>query len=177
MFDSILYFHIDIFYFSCYFDGVKGKITNICFTTIPLLIILVMNIILYFLTWQRISVEAKRLKNALGKNAKSIRASHQAARTMSLFVTAFFAQWWAMALYGMWQLIDENVPQALFQFVTTFSNIGGILNGIVYIIIRRRKTRAIKDTLRMSTLYKASQKDKPWINMIHSSRAKKIICL
>lgn len=105
-----------------------------------------MNIVLYFLTWQRISVEGKRLKNALGKNAKSIRASHQAARTMSLFVTAFFAQWWAMALYGTWQLIDENVPQALFQFVTTFSNIGGILNGIVYIIIRRRKTRAIKDT-------------------------------
>ncbi|KAJ8310604.1 hypothetical protein KUTeg_012469 [Tegillarca granosa] len=130
----------------CYFDGVKGKITNICFTTIPLLVILVMNTALYFITWQRIRVEGKRLKNVLGNSAKSIRASHQAARTMSLFVIAFIAQWWAMALYGTWQLIDENVPLALFQFVTTFSNVGGILNGVVYIIIRRRKLRAIKDT-------------------------------
>lgn len=45
-----------------------------------------------------------------------------------------------MALYGVWQLVDENlVPQALFQFVTTFSNVGGVLNGIVYIVIRKRK--------------------------------------
>ena len=57
---------------------------------------------------------------------------------MSLFVAAFLIQWWAMALYGISQLV-AIVPQALFQFVTTFSNVGGILNAIVYIIIRRRK--------------------------------------
>ena len=33
----------------------------------------------------------------------------------SLFVTAFFAQWWAMALYGIWQML-ATVPQTLFQF-------------------------------------------------------------
>lgn len=46
-----------------------------------------------------------------------------------------------MALYGIWQMIAP-VPQSLFQFVTTFSNIGGILNGVVYIIIRRRRATA-----------------------------------
>jgi hypothetical protein len=44
-----------------------------------------------------------------------------------------------MSLYGIWQLIDD-VPQLLFSFVTTFSNVGGILNGIVFIIILKRKT-------------------------------------
>jgi hypothetical protein len=44
-----------------------------------------------------------------------------------------------MSLYGIWQVIDD-VPQLLFSFVTTFSNVGGILNGIVFIIILKRKT-------------------------------------
>jgi hypothetical protein len=44
-----------------------------------------------------------------------------------------------MSLYGIWQVIDD-VPQLLFSFVTTFSNVGGILNGIVFIIILKGKT-------------------------------------
>ncbi|XP_060077101.1 uncharacterized protein LOC132556684 [Ylistrum balloti] len=128
----------------CYFDGVKGEIANVFFTTVPLLLVLVINIILYALTWYRIHTEGKRLRNVIGKEATTVRASHKVARTMSLFVTAFFAQWWAMALYGVWQL-SADVPQALFQFVTTFSNVGGILNGIVYVIIRRRKMSGYYD--------------------------------
>ena len=131
--------------YSCYFDGVKGEIANVFFTTVPLLLVLTINIVLYILTWIRLRTEAKRLKYVLGKDAKTVRASHGAARTMSLFVVAFFVQWWAMAVYGIWQLATDDVPQLLFQFVTTYSNIGGILNGIVYIIIRRRKSSATKD--------------------------------
>ena len=67
-----------------------------------------------------------------------MRASHRAACAMSLFVAAFFVQWWAMALYGVWVMAGE-VPQPVFHFVTTFSNIGGGLNLVVYILIRRRK--------------------------------------
>ena len=100
-----------------------------------------MNIVFYGLTWRKISSESRRLQHTLGQEAATIRASLQAAKTMSLFVTAFFAQWWAMALYGIWQMIAP-VPQVLFQFVTTFSNVGGILNGVVYIIIRRRRASA-----------------------------------
>lgn len=122
----------------CYFDGIKGKWTNIFFTTVPLLLVLVINIVLYILSWYRIYKETKELKDSLGKACRALRASHKAAKTMSLFVTAFFVQWWAMALYGIWQLIDE-VPFLLFNFVTTFSNVGGILNGIVFVIIMRRK--------------------------------------
>ncbi|XP_057309182.1 uncharacterized protein LOC130647366 [Hydractinia symbiolongicarpus] len=122
----------------CYFDGVKGEYANLFFTTVPLLLILTVNIIMYILTWYRIQKEEPKFKDVSGKGAHMVRASHRAAKTMSLFVAAFFIQWWAMALYGVWQLVAD-VPQALFQFVTTFSNIGGILNGVVYAIIRSRK--------------------------------------
>ncbi|XP_057309263.1 uncharacterized protein LOC130647428 [Hydractinia symbiolongicarpus] len=122
----------------CYFDGVKGMYANLFFTTVPLVIILTTNIVLYVLTWYRIRKEEPRFKNSSGQDANVVRSSHRAAKNMSLFVAAFFIQWWARVLYGVWQIIAV-VPQALFQCVTTFSNIGGILNGIVYVIIRKRK--------------------------------------
>lgn len=123
----------------CYFDGVKGKVANICFTTVPLLIILVMNIVLYVLTWKRIHDQTEVVKQSYGKMSASMSASHRAAQAMSLFVVAFFIQWWAMAFYGIWQLVNENVPQPVHHFVTTFSNIGGCLNLGVYFLIRRRQ--------------------------------------
>lgn len=123
----------------CYFDGIKGNVANICFTTVPLLIILVLNTVLYILTWKRIREQTETVKQNFGTMSASMRASHRAAKAMSLFVVAFFIQWWAMAFYGFWQLIDENVPQPIHHLVTTFSNIGGCLNLGVYIILRRRQ--------------------------------------
>ena len=132
-----IFFHFIYLFFSCYFDGVKGVVANICFTTVPLLLILLMNTVLYILTWKRIHDETKQIKDTLGKKSASMRASHRAAKAMSLFVAAFFIQWWAMALYGIWGLAGD-VPQVIFHLVTTFSNLGGILNLGVYIIIRRK---------------------------------------
>lgn len=121
----------------CYFDGVKGTVANLFFTTVPLALILVMNIVLYILTWIRIHKETKRLH--LGDSSQLMSANFTAARNMSLFVVAFFIQWWAMAIFGVWAYVTpDNVPQLLFHLVTTFSNIGGILNLIVYLIIRQR---------------------------------------
>jgi hypothetical protein len=44
-------------YFSCYFDGAKGKPSNIFFTTGLLMTVLTMNIILYLLSWYRMHQE------------------------------------------------------------------------------------------------------------------------
>lgn len=68
-------------------------------------------------------------------------ASHRAARTISMFVVAFFMQWWAMLVFGVWELASDEVPQPIFHVVTTFSNIGGVQNLIVYILIRRIQFR------------------------------------
>ncbi|XP_062614328.1 uncharacterized protein LOC134276060 [Saccostrea cucullata] len=126
--------------YSCYLDKVKGGVTIFFYTTAPLLAVLITNIILYGLTWKRIRSESRRLQNTLGQEVATTRSAIKAGKTMLLFVTAFFIQWWPLSLYGIWQLIAP-VPLAVFQFVITFSNVGGVLNGIVYIIIRRRRTK------------------------------------
>lgn len=65
-----------------------------------------------------------------------MRMAHNAARNMTFFVAAFFVQWWAFAIYGVWALVD-NVPQILFQLVTIFNNLGGVVNLGVYMFIRK----------------------------------------
>ena len=62
---------------SCYFDGVTGVMANILFTTVPLTVILVMNIVLYTLTWFRVRSEEQRFRDMSGKDARIIRASHR----------------------------------------------------------------------------------------------------
>lgn len=149
-----------ILYFSCFFDGVKGRLTNILFTTVPILLALSSNIVLYVLTWTRIHRQASEIKKTLGTMSANMRASHRSARAMSMFVAAFFIQWWALPLYGVWGLVNDDIPQVIFHFVTIFSNIGGVLNLGVYLIIRRRKTNR-KD--RMSTIKRA------WVSDIQKS--------
>ncbi|XP_045215012.2 uncharacterized protein LOC123565069 [Mercenaria mercenaria] len=128
----------------CYFDGVKGVTANMCFTTVPLLIIIVMNSVMYVLTWKRIKEQTRNIRSSMKesrgstKSRSTLSSSQRAARTMSMFVVAFFIQWWSLALFGVWALVDDDVPQVIFHFVTTFTNIGGCLNLGIFLIMRYR---------------------------------------
>ena len=106
------------------------------FTTVTLSVILVINIVLYILIWTKIHSESTRIRKNLGTKPASMRASHQAAKAMSLFVAAFFIQWWALCIFGVWALLAP-VPTEWFYLLITFDNSGGMLNLAVYIIIRR----------------------------------------
>ena len=130
----------------CYFDAANGMIANILFTTTALGFVLVSCAILYIFTWLQIYREARRNEQRLGRSQLS-GSVLVTAKTCLLLVAAFFVQWWAMALYGTWQLIQPP-PQLLFQFVTTFSNTGGVLNFIVFCIIYRRRKVARAKSLR-----------------------------
>ncbi|XP_052701482.1 uncharacterized protein LOC128178388 [Crassostrea angulata] len=121
--------------------GVTGRIPTLFLTTVPVLIVITLNSVIYTLTWSKIRAETKRLEGSIGEKANSDRKSTQAAKTMSLFVLVFFIQWWAAALYGIWMMAAKTVPFAIFLLVTSFSNIGGILNGIVFLIMRKNKFR------------------------------------
>ncbi|XP_021341382.1 uncharacterized protein LOC110442214 [Mizuhopecten yessoensis] len=135
----------------CFLDGVTARISNIVLTTGSMCLILTTNTVLYALTWCRITSEAKRLESTLGGASASVKASHRAARNMFLFLTAFFVQWWALAVNGIWFLFAVP-PVVLFQIVTTFSNIGGVLNLLVYLVIRhRRRTLAPAETSKAAT--------------------------
>jgi hypothetical protein len=97
------------FLFSCAFDGIKAKWSNIFFTTVPMMLVMIVNTVLYTISWCKIYKETQEIKNSLGKSSRALRATHDAAKTMSLFVLAFFVQWLAFTMFGIWQLI-ENVP-------------------------------------------------------------------
>ena len=112
----------------------------ILFFTIPLLIILLMNSVLYVLTWLKLRSEIKIIRNNLGQCQRNRRTSSRVAKSMSLFVAAFFVQWWAAGLYGAWGLFGET-PEFVTHASVTFTNIGGLLNLGVFIVIHRRGKR------------------------------------
>ncbi|XP_060085151.1 uncharacterized protein LOC132564514 [Ylistrum balloti] len=117
----------------CFMDAVTGKLMNTVYLTIPLLIVFSTNMVLYGLTYWRLSVGFQRFKGS-----KMSSRTRRVARNMILFLLAFFVQYWAAALYGAWQLVSDDIPVIVYYFLTTFTNIGGFLNGLVYIVIRRR---------------------------------------
>lgn len=123
--------------------------------TALLTVVLFVNIVLYLLTYFRIKHEEFNFKRGAKHTNELLKASHRAARSMSMFVAAFIIQWWALALYGIWQLAVDEVPMFVFQLATTFTNIGGILNGIVYFILRRQRQNSTpspeRDNLTLQT--------------------------
>lgn len=128
--------------------------------TALLTVVLFVNIVLYLLTYFRIKHEEFNFKRGEKHTNELLKASHRAARSMSMFVAAFIIQWWALALYGIWQLAVDEVPMFVFQLATTFTNIGGILNGIVYFILRRQRQKSspsdrINLTLQTTSLRRA----------------------
>lgn len=124
-----------ISHFSCFFDGVKGSLGNLLYTTIPIIIVFLMNIILYILTWIRVHRQDKISRSL----HSSVSASSRVAKSMSLFVFVYFVQWWPLFIFGVWGLLHDTVPQALMHCLVIFSNTGGILNLIVYSSIRNRQ--------------------------------------
>nr|XP_011442970.2 medium-wave-sensitive opsin 1 [Crassostrea gigas] len=123
----------------CFFDGVNGELAQFLLTTLPLSVILIVNATLYVITWAKLRSIEKHLKLSLGKQSSGSKMKHAAVRAMSLFVLAFIFQWWAMALFGIWVFANPgSVPPAIHHTVTTFSNVGGIVNLGVYLLIRKR---------------------------------------
>ncbi|XP_060578863.1 uncharacterized protein LOC132735866 [Ruditapes philippinarum] len=122
----------------CFVDGVRGFTANVCLTTVPLLIIVLMNSVMYGLTWKRIREKTKALKHFNKVTRQTVSKSRRAAISMSMFVVAFFIQWTPLAIMGLWLLLDTEVPLVLFYIVTTFTNLGGCLNFVVFLIIRHR---------------------------------------
>lgn len=139
-----------IFFFSCFTDGVKGWMSYVALVTVPLLIILVLNTVLYLLTWLKIRSEVKMIRDNLGQDFPHKKTSIRAAKSMSLFIAAFFIQWCTAGIYGVWSLFDI-APAAVLHIVTKFTNIGGILNLCVFIILSRRKNKRRYQTSCRST--------------------------
>ena len=128
------------FHFSCHFDAVKGTDLYVYYLTILTCIVIFVNSTLYVATWIKIYRESKALANVLGDDAQAIKSIHTSARNMSLFVAVFFIQWAPLVAYSVYALVDQ-VPEVLLYLCIVLNNIGGVLNGIVFVIIKRRKLK------------------------------------
>ena len=103
------------------------------------MLIVVMNVTLYTLTWLKMSSEIRELQIQLGQNPPSRKAALSAAKKMSMFVAAFFVQWCFVGAYGIWEIFTRDVPLLMLHLATKFPNIGGILNLCVFIIVNRKR--------------------------------------
>ena len=97
------------------------------------------NSILYFFTWYKLHKDEPRFKSLSGRKASVERGSRRAVKNMTLFVAVFILQWIPLVAKAIWQQSEQqSIPFSFYQCVILFSNIGGILNGIVFFIIKRR---------------------------------------
>ncbi|XP_062600697.1 uncharacterized protein LOC134262335 [Saccostrea cucullata] len=118
-------------------------ISTFLMTIIPFILILLVNTTLYSLTWFHIRRDAQQIRSVIGAQAQSGTSYIQAAKTMTMFITVFTIQWWAVTVYGIWQIISHDVPSIVYIFVVIFTNIGGCLNLIVFISIQKKRRRIV----------------------------------
>ncbi|XP_060067601.1 uncharacterized protein LOC132547817 [Ylistrum balloti] len=121
----------------CLFDAVQGRIGNLI-VAVPMILILIANTTLYGLTWCRVRIESRALEASLGPTVNASARSHRVARNMFLFLIVYFIQWWPASILSI-LILFPNPPVYMIHLVTTFCNIGGILNAVVYFVIRRRR--------------------------------------
>ncbi|XP_052820271.1 uncharacterized protein LOC128246109 [Mya arenaria] len=125
----------------------KGHMANMVLTTIPVPVILVTNIVLHIFTFIRIRSDAMISKHRLGTNANAVGRHIKAAKRMLTFVFAFVVQWWCFGLFGAWSLFVDSpleIPEILNYFGVVFTNLGGVFNLVVYLLVFKDKSRQLK---------------------------------
>ncbi|KAL4217514.1 hypothetical protein ACF0H5_023963 [Mactra antiquata] len=123
---------------ACCFDSVKGQLA-VWFTTVPSILIIVVNIILYALTWKRIRHQTTVIKKWI-PTTMTARNTQKTARRMSLFVVVFVLQWFPVSVHSLWNLIQPVHPIML-HIAVIFPNLGGCFNLAVCLLIRRSRKR------------------------------------
>ncbi|XP_052762214.1 uncharacterized protein LOC128204846 [Mya arenaria] len=138
---------------ACFIDAINGTVASLIFTTIPLPIIMTLNTLLYIMTWFKIRNQANNLKKTLGPLTRTANAPYKAARNMSMFVLALFIQWSFTAVFGSWALIVKNparIPEVMHDFGLIFSNLGGIMNLVIFVKIRKNDQERQKHDRRIN---------------------------
>ncbi|WAR15164.1 hypothetical protein MAR_005269 [Mya arenaria] len=137
----------------CFFDAINGRVASLVLITIPTTAIMVVNLLLYILTFIKIRIDVKDIRQSLGNMASTAGRHIRAARNMSMFVVAFFVQWSSIVLSGVWLMFADDiadVPEVLKTIVGISTNLGGVLNMIVYLAVFK-KSRKIKHISNMAT--------------------------
>ena len=134
-----------MFHSFCCSCGIQNKTVNLALTNIPLMLVLPLNTLLYLTTWYNIRKVAQQIRDVIGKNAQAIRASNNSAKIMTSFVLAFLVQWWGMTVYGLVEYFGHS-DVIVYMFVVTFTNLGGLFNGMVFVWARKIRNESRSNT-------------------------------
>lgn len=124
------------FYFSCGLKEGKGLLWNFLIIFIPIVILITVISILYFLIWYKLYVEVKQIKKTLGNQSMASKQIVVATRNMSFFVLVSILRFLTPAIHALWVFIAEP-PRVLYETNAYATCFGGIFNGIIYLAIRR----------------------------------------
>ncbi|WAR16820.1 hypothetical protein MAR_031414, partial [Mya arenaria] len=109
----------------------------------PLTAVMVVNVLLYILTFIKIRIEVIAAREILGKMTSTAYRHIRAARNMSMFVASLFA---LMVLHCC-----AEVPVILNLFIMVLANSGGVFNLIVYLAVFKEEKPLSRMAKRMDS--------------------------
>ena len=141
----------------CYLDPIKGRLFLMAFTTIFLIGVGLFNLVFYSVTVMRLHIADRTNRKQLGSRTQLGRSVNKTAWTCTYFIVSFFAQWLPMILYGAWSMRGQP-PFQLFMAVTTFTNLGGLFNLLLFGYMRLKKRRSSRLSRQNAVRKRVAQK-------------------
>ncbi|XP_037075041.1 uncharacterized protein LOC119096309 isoform X2 [Pollicipes pollicipes] len=127
----------------CYLDPVKAPLFLMTFTTLFLIGVGVFNLMFYTVTVVKLHIADRDNRKQLGSRTQLGRSVNKTAWTCTYFIVSFFVQWLPMIIYGACTIRGGSPPFSLFMAVTTFTNLGGLFNLLLFTYIRLKKRRSM----------------------------------
>ena len=115
----------------------KGAIASYAITVL-LILTLVLNLVCYVTVLARMRSVEQRLHQGPPQPGSSETKYHSVARIMMLFVFVYMLQYWAYAVFSVWQRVYDDVSIVVMWGAVFFSNMGGVFNTVAYTVLRRR---------------------------------------
>ena len=131
----------------------NGRLMQLTMITIPQSVIIVINIVLYILTWFKIRRQQPQLMSLKGYERRVTKRAHKAAKNMILFVSAFLIQWCPVGVFTLWTALHNVAPLPVLQCGIISSNIGGLLNGFVFMVVRHQQKKSRRNSMYQSSEY------------------------
>jgi len=100
-------------------------------------------------------VKMKKESSKVAPQATNKAKYNKSAKIMSMFVVAYFIQYFGFVIQGVWYTITPAVPFMVTLSVAFFGNLGGLWNLLAYTVIRRKLTLESKS--RKSTFTETSK--------------------
>src|SRR5277367_1782421 len=100
----------------------------------------ILNMIFYGITWYKMRSVELKVKAGHQTNGGTTSGSpkyHSTARIMMAFVLAYLIQYSVSYIMTIWQLF-EIPPSCLVAISAWVAFLGGMINGVVYVVVRRK---------------------------------------